>query len=36
LKAQKARQKLTQDIDNIFQKYDLILTPTTPEVAWKI
>jgi len=36
LKAQKARQKLIQEMDNIFQKYDLILTPTTPELAWKI
>ena len=36
LKAQKARQKLIQEMDNIFKKYDLILTPTTPELAWKI
>jgi aspartyl-tRNA(Asn)/glutamyl-tRNA(Gln) amidotransferase subunit A len=27
---------MIQDLDNIFQKYDLILSPTTPEVAWKI
>ncbi|MBO4516687.1 hypothetical protein J5751_04640 [bacterium] len=27
---------MIQDLDNIFNKYDLILTPTTPEVARKI
>jgi Asp-tRNA(Asn)/Glu-tRNA(Gln) amidotransferase A subunit family amidase len=36
MKALKVREKMIQDLDNIFQKYDLILTPTTPEVAWKI
>jgi len=36
LKALKARQKLMQDMDKIFDKYDLILSPTSPEVAWKI
>lgn len=36
LKAMKVKQKMIQDFDNIFQKYDLILTPTTPEVARKI
>jgi Asp-tRNA(Asn)/Glu-tRNA(Gln) amidotransferase A subunit family amidase len=36
LKALKVREKMIQDLDNIFQKYDLILSPTTPEVAWKI
>lgn len=36
LKALKVRQKMIQDFDNIFQIYDLILTPTTPEVARKI
>lgn len=36
LKAIKVKQKLMQDMDKIFEKYDLILSPTTPEVAWKI
>jgi len=36
LKALKIREKMVQDLDNVFQKYDLILSPTTPEVAWKI
>ena len=36
LKALKARQKLMQDIDKVFDKYDLILSPTSPEVAWKV
>lgn len=36
LKAIKVRQKLIQDMDNVFQKYDLILSPTSPCVAWKI
>ena len=36
LKALKVREKMIQDLDNVFQKYDLILSPTTPEVARKI
>ena len=36
LKALKVREKMIQDLDEVFQKYDLILSPTTPEVAWKI
>lgn len=36
LKALKVKQKMVQDLDEIYQKYDLILTPTTPEVAWKM
>lgn len=36
LKAQKARQELQDEFDTIFTKYDIILTPTVPEVAWKI
>ncbi len=36
LRAIKVRQKMIQDMENIFEKYDLILSPTTPEVAWKI
>jgi aspartyl-tRNA(Asn)/glutamyl-tRNA(Gln) amidotransferase subunit A len=36
LKALKVKEKLIQDMDKIFEKYDLILSPTTPTVAWKI
>jgi len=36
LKAQKAREELQAEFDSVFTKYDIILTPTVPEVAWKI
>jgi aspartyl-tRNA(Asn)/glutamyl-tRNA(Gln) amidotransferase subunit A len=36
LKAQKARDQLKQDFDEVFKTYDLILTPTAPDVAWKL
>ena len=36
LKAQKAREELQAEFDTIFAQYDIILTPTVPEVAWKI
>jgi aspartyl-tRNA(Asn)/glutamyl-tRNA(Gln) amidotransferase subunit A len=36
LKAQKARQELQSEFDTIFATYDIILTPTVPEVARKI
>lgn len=36
LKAQKAREELQAEFDALFAKYDIILTPTVPEVAWKI
>ncbi len=36
LKALKVREKMIQDLDSVFERYDLILTPTTPEVARKI
>jgi len=36
LKAIKARQKLMQDMDKVFEKYDLILSPTSLELAWKV
>jgi aspartyl-tRNA(Asn)/glutamyl-tRNA(Gln) amidotransferase subunit A len=36
LKAQKAREELQAEFDTIFETYDIILTPTAPEVAWKI
>jgi len=35
-KAQKVRRLLKQDFDNAFKEIDLILTPTTPTVAFKI
>ncbi|MFA6256373.1 MAG: Asp-tRNA(Asn)/Glu-tRNA(Gln) amidotransferase subunit GatA [Candidatus Absconditabacterales bacterium] len=36
LKAQKAREELQAEFDTIFATYDIILTPTVPEVAWKL
>ncbi|MCX6823766.1 MAG: Asp-tRNA(Asn)/Glu-tRNA(Gln) amidotransferase subunit GatA [candidate division SR1 bacterium] len=36
LKAQKARKELQTEFDTIFAQYDIILTPTVPEAAWKI
>ena len=36
IKAQKAREELQAEFDTVFEKYDIILTPTAPEVAWKI
>lgn len=36
LKAQRAREQLQAEFDALFADYDLILTPTTPEAAWKI
>ena len=36
LKAQKAREELKHEFDTVFAKYDIILTPTVPEVAWKL
>jgi aspartyl-tRNA(Asn)/glutamyl-tRNA(Gln) amidotransferase subunit A len=36
LKAQKLRKKLKSDLDRVYETYDLIIGPTTPEVAWKI
>lgn len=36
LKAQKAREELQTEFDTMFEQYDIILTPTVPEVAWKI
>ena len=34
--AQKVRALIKKDFDNVFQKIDVILTPTTPTVAFKI
>jgi aspartyl-tRNA(Asn)/glutamyl-tRNA(Gln) amidotransferase subunit A len=36
LKAQKARDQLKADLDKVFSVYDILLLPTSPEVAWKI
>jgi len=36
LKAQKIRTKIFQDFENAFQKVDLILTPTSPSLPFKI
>ncbi|MBU0626340.1 hypothetical protein KKG31_01825 [Patescibacteria group bacterium] len=36
LKAQQAREQLIADMNKIYEKYDIILTPTVPEVAWKL
>ena len=35
LKAQKARTYIKQDFERIFRNYDLIISPTTPTVAFK-
>jgi len=36
LKAQKLRNLIKQDFDNVFEKYDCIIMPTTPTEAFKI
>jgi len=36
LKAQKAREELQVEFDKTFATYDILLTPTVPEVAWKL
>lgn len=36
LKAQKVRSKLKYEINELFKKYDIIISPTSPELAWKI
>ncbi|MBB6454905.1 aspartyl-tRNA(Asn)/glutamyl-tRNA(Gln) amidotransferase subunit A [Salirhabdus euzebyi] len=35
-KAQKVRTLIKQDFDNVFEKYDIILGPTTPTPAFKV
>lgn len=35
LKAKKARIKLRQEFDKLYNDYDLVMSPTSPEVAWK-
>lgn len=36
LKAQKVRRLIRQDFLDVFQKFDLLLTPTTPTTAFKL
>jgi aspartyl-tRNA(Asn)/glutamyl-tRNA(Gln) amidotransferase subunit A len=36
LKAQKVRTLIKQDFDKVFEKFDVVLTPTTPTVPFKI
>ncbi len=36
LKAQKVRTLIKQDFDNVFKKFDCLLTPTTPSTAFKL
>lgn len=36
LKAMKVRTKIKEDFDNVFKKYDCIITPTSPTPAFKI
>jgi aspartyl-tRNA(Asn)/glutamyl-tRNA(Gln) amidotransferase subunit A len=36
VKAQKVRTLIKQDFDNVFQKHDVIIGPTTPTTAFKI
>ena len=36
LKAQKARTLIKQDFDKIYEKFDVVITPTTPTPAFKI
>ena len=36
LKALAAQKKLKADLEKVYEEYDVVLTPTSPEVAWKI
>ncbi|MFC1632658.1 Asp-tRNA(Asn)/Glu-tRNA(Gln) amidotransferase subunit GatA [Patescibacteria group bacterium] len=36
LKAQKVRSLIIQDFVNVFKKVDMLVTPTTPDIAFKI
>jgi aspartyl-tRNA(Asn)/glutamyl-tRNA(Gln) amidotransferase subunit A len=36
LKALDAQKQLKADLDAVYKEYDVILSPTSPEVAWKI
>jgi Asp-tRNA(Asn)/Glu-tRNA(Gln) amidotransferase A subunit family amidase len=31
-----AQKKLKSDLERVYESYDIVLTPTSPEVAWKI
>lgn len=35
LKAQKVRTMIKQDFENVFAKYDVLVSPTTPTIAYK-
>jgi len=35
-KAALVRRLISQDFDNAFEDVDVIITPTSPQVAWKI
>lgn len=35
-KAEKIRAQLTNELLTLYEKYDVIIGPTTPDVAWKI
>jgi len=36
LKAKKVQAKIKRDFDNLFKKVDVLITPTSPTVAFKI
>lgn len=36
LKALAAQRELREELNMLFDEYDAILTPTSPEAAWKI
>jgi len=36
LKALQAQKKLKSDLERVYESYDIVLTPTSPEVAWRI
>jgi Asp-tRNA(Asn)/Glu-tRNA(Gln) amidotransferase A subunit family amidase len=36
LKALDAQKQLRADLEKVYEEYDAILSPTSPEVAWKI
>jgi aspartyl-tRNA(Asn)/glutamyl-tRNA(Gln) amidotransferase subunit A len=36
LKALEAQKQLKADLEEVYNEYDAILSPTSPEVAWRI
>nr|MBR6100396.1 hypothetical protein [bacterium] len=36
MKALDAQKQLKADLEAVYKEYDAILSPTSPEVAWKI